>query len=156
MCKNASFLKVIRTSSIHEEYTFDTSKNDLVADGLEDSENNNIMYYYALRGVEAFYDTYKRYPGEVDEEVEDDVSLLKTCVTNLMQDSGVMAGPLNVKAEIVQEMCRFGNSEPHSMAAFMGGVGSQEVIKILTHQYIPVNNTYIFNGISSSSAIYKL
>lgn len=34
------------------------------------------------------------------------------------------------------------------MAAYLAGVASQEVIKLLTGQYVPLNNTLIFNGVT--------
>eukprot|EP01135_Chromosphaera_perkinsii_P011792 Nk52_evm38s2496 gene=Nk52_evmTU38s2496 len=137
MCKNAFFLRVIRTRSLTEEYELESSASRIISDTLEDPENNNIMYYCVLRGVDLFCKKYKRYPGELsDAEYEEDIGRLQTCVNNLLQDWGVSLGSLNIKADIVQEMVRFGNSEPHTMAAFMGGIGSQEVIKLLTQHYL--------------------
>lgn len=43
----------------------------------------------------------------------------------------------------------------HNIAAFMGGVASQEAIKVLTKQYIPLNQTFVFNGIESVSGVFK-
>ena len=47
-------------------------------------------------------------------------------------------------------------SELHNIAAFVGGVGAQEAVKIITHQYVPMNNTYIYNGIAGYGAFYEL
>lgn len=52
--------------------------------------------------------------------------------------------------------CRFGASELHSIASIIGGCAAQEVIKVITHQYVPINNTYIFNGITCTSETYEL
>jgi len=38
----------------------------------------------------------------------------------------------------------------------MGGVGSQEAIKLVTSQFVPLNNTFIFNGISCEGAVFEL
>jgi amyloid beta precursor protein binding protein 1 len=38
----------------------------------------------------------------------------------------------------------------------MGGVTAQEVIKIVTEQLVPVNNTFVFNGMKSATAVYEL
>ncbi|VDQ13686.1 unnamed protein product [Trichobilharzia regenti] len=35
----------------------------------------------------------------------------------------------------------------HSVVAFMGGVVAQEVIKLLTHQFIPISKPMIYNAI---------
>lgn len=49
---------------------------------------------------------------------------------------------------------RAGGAELHNIAALTGGLVSQEVIKVITEQYIPVDNTCLFDGISSKSAVY--
>ena len=35
----------------------------------------------------------------------------------------------------------------------VGGVVSQEVIKILTHQYVPLCNTYLYNAALACSSV---
>jgi len=52
--------------------------------------------------------------------------------------------------------CRYGASELHSVAAYMGGVAAQEVIKVITHQFIPINNTYIYNAMKQSSITVQM
>lgn len=50
------------------------------------------------------------------------------------------------------EVTRFGViNQFHNTCSFMGGVASQEVIKIITHQWIPANNTFIYNGIAGNA-----
>jgi NEDD8-activating enzyme E1 regulatory subunit len=50
------------------------------------------------------------------------------------------------------EITRFGVIEEfHNTSSFMGGVASQEVIKIITHQWIPANNTFIYNGLAGNA-----
>jgi amyloid beta precursor protein binding protein 1 len=54
------------------------------------------------------------------------------------------------------EMVRFGSAQLHTTAAFIGGVAAQEVVKIVTHQYVPLCNCFIYNGIAASAATYSL
>ena len=54
------------------------------------------------------------------------------------------------------EMVRYAGSEPHNIAALIGGIASQEAVKLITAQYIPLNNTYIYNGIAGAGASYNL
>ena len=61
-----------------------------------------------------------------------------------------------VKEDLIHEVCRFGGSELHSVAAFMGGVAAQEVIKLITRQFVPVNNTYVYNAMKQSSVSIKI
>lgn len=51
---------------------------------------------------------------------------------------------------------RYGNSNIHNVAAVLGGVASQEAVKLITKQYIPMNNTFVFNGINGASATHQL
>ena len=55
-----------------------------------------------------------------------------------------------------EEMVRYGGCEMHTIAAIVGGVASQEIVKLITHQFVPLNNTYIFNGISGEAAVFEL
>jgi len=52
--------------------------------------------------------------------------------------------------------CRAGGSELANIASLLGGMVSQEVIKLITKQYIPANNTVVFNGVRSTSSAYIL
>lgn len=54
------------------------------------------------------------------------------------------------------ELSRFGGGQLHCTAAFIGGVASQEIVKIVTHQYIPLNNSFVFNGIASCGATLRI
>lgn len=42
------------------------------------------------------------------------------------------------------------------MAALQGGIVSQEVIKLITSQYVPLFETFIFNGMKSTSSSFRL
>jgi amyloid beta precursor protein binding protein 1 len=53
-------------------------------------------------------------------------------------------------------MVRFGQSVIHNIASVMGGAASQEVAKIITHKFMPINNTFIFNGICGVAGTYEL
>jgi NEDD8-activating enzyme E1 regulatory subunit len=53
-------------------------------------------------------------------------------------------------------MTRSCEVELHNIAALMGGVASQEAVKIITHQFLPLNHTYVFNGISGHAGTYAV
>ncbi|KAJ7981295.1 NEDD8-activating enzyme E1 regulatory subunit [Quillaja saponaria] len=44
----------------------------------------------------------------------------------------------------------------HAVAAFVGGITSQEVIKLITRQFVPMSGTFIFNGIDHKSQLLLL
>ena len=56
--------------------------------------------------------------------------------------------------KVATEMTRYGAAEVHNVAAVVGGVASQEAVKLLTQQYTPLQHTYVYNGIASTAAVY--
>ncbi len=52
--------------------------------------------------------------------------------------------------------CRYGATELHSVAALMGGVAAQEVIKVITCQFVPINNTFLYNAMKQTSKTVQL
>jgi len=52
-------------------------------------------------------------------------------------------------------MCRYEGAHIHTIASLLGGVASQEAIKLLVHQFKPINNTYVYNGIISEAEVYE-
>jgi amyloid beta precursor protein binding protein 1 len=61
-----------------------------------------------------------------------------------------------VPERAIEEMCRYGNAEVNAVTAILGGVAAQEVIKLCTQQYVPVDNTFIFDGNTQKSASVRL
>lgn len=51
---------------------------------------------------------------------------------------------------------RYGGTELPSTSAIVGGVASVEAVKLLTGMFIPINNTYIYNGLSCTSSSYEM
>jgi NEDD8-activating enzyme E1 regulatory subunit len=58
--------------------------------------------------------------------------------------------------EAAKEVARAAGGELHDVSAVTGGMVAQEAIKIITKQYIPVDNTCIFDGISSRCQVLRL
>ncbi|KAK1975852.1 ThiF family protein [Colletotrichum cereale] len=58
--------------------------------------------------------------------------------------------------QAAQEVSRAGGGELHNISAVTGGMVAQETIKIITNQYVPIENTCIFDGIASRCQILRL
>lgn len=56
---------------------------------------------------------------------------------------------------LIDYSARSGHGDLPSTAAFLGGVAAQEIIKITTRQYIPLNNTAVYDGIKQTIGIFK-
>ncbi|XP_062474227.1 NEDD8-activating enzyme E1 regulatory subunit isoform X2 [Pezoporus occidentalis] len=118
-----------------------------------DNPDSEIVLYLMLRAVDRFYKQYGRYPGVCNYQVEDDTGKLKSCLAAFLQEHGLS---VVVKDDYFQEFCRYGAAEPHAIAALVGGAAAQEVIKVITGQFVIFNNTYIYSGVSQTSATFQL
>ncbi|RIB14402.1 hypothetical protein C2G38_2195249 [Gigaspora rosea] len=163
-CKHAAFIQVIRYRSLKEEYISDPKKADI--DRWLQDPQDNIVHYVLIRAIDKFYEANNRYPDaatffiegdpeEATEESKSEFELLKTYVNILLSEWQITNIPDHLD-DYIHEICRAGGSELPNMASLLGGLVSQEVIKLITRQYIPLNNTSIFDGIKSASSTYIL
>ncbi|KAJ3020361.1 NEDD8-activating enzyme E1 regulatory subunit [Thoreauomyces humboldtii] len=153
-CKNAGYLKVIRYRSLKEEYHPSSAKSKEIGNWLESDPADNIGWYIMLRVYEDCYARNKLYPGLSSEHLENDAAALRKAYENFMTERGLNASL--VPDEHIEEFTRAGGSELHVLAALQGGLVAQEVIKLLTRQYVPLDNTVIFNGMKSIASVYSL
>jgi len=158
-CKNSAFLTLVRCRRLEEEYNSETANlQELGRHVIEEdeecsAEGDETVLYIMLRAADRFFSEYNRYPGAFTSEVEADIPKLKTCTNKLLHEWGFSS---TVKDDFIQEMCRYGASELHTVSAFMGGVAAQEVIKVVTGQFVPINNTFIYNAQKQTSTTLKL
>lgn len=61
-----------------------------------------------------------------------------------------------VSDDLIGEMVRYGASELHLVAAIIGGIAAQEALKLMTAQFVPLQGTLIFNGMSGTSLVVDL
>ncbi|KAG0266614.1 NEDD8-activating enzyme E1 regulatory subunit [Actinomortierella ambigua] len=149
-CKFSAFLKVVRHRSLESEYV--EPKTEQIALHLADPDSVFVQYVL-LRASDAFYGDHGRYPGE-NESWEEDVEHLQGNVATLLESWGVDKEA--VSPERVHEICRYGMGAIHNIASLMGGVVSQEIIKVITRQYVPMNNTVLFDGAASVTGVFEL
>ncbi|EEB19276.1 NEDD8-activating enzyme E1 regulatory subunit, putative [Pediculus humanus corporis] len=151
-CKHASELQLVRGTCITDEYQGKNTSLQSIVSELE-PPGSMLLYYLLLRGVEKFYGEYNRYPGECNDDVQPDIVQLKGCIAKLLGEWG--SGPLS-KDDYVHEICRYGGCELHSISSFVGGCAAHEIIKLITKQYLPIQNTFIYDGMSSITATFSL
>lgn len=162
-CKNATFLRVIRSSSIKNENDILKQQVEQLANETSSNEPEpDLAWYIALHLCDLFYEKYNRYPGESTlsgNEMDTDQRQFETDLNDLKQirkdylSSDKQQSPIS--DNLLEELCRYGASELHSISAFIGGCCAQEAIKLITHQYVPVDNALIYNGIRESTSVFK-
>ncbi|KAI8901918.1 hypothetical protein BC833DRAFT_575555 [Globomyces pollinis-pini] len=149
-CKNAAFVKVIRGTSLNSEYqnSISDSTKGLLANGDE-----NIKYYFLLRAVDRFYQLHGRYPGSDVETQSKDMLAFETLFDTFLKELSIDGTGFE---NHLKEILRAGGCEMPNMAAVMGGIASQEIIKLITHQYVPLDNAIIYDGIHATTTTLKL
>ncbi|KAL1555503.1 NEDD8-activating enzyme E1 regulatory subunit axr1 [Salvia divinorum] len=152
-CKNARKLKVCRYRKIEEEFSSPVQLE--IQKYLTDEDYCvAVGFYILLRAVDRFAANYNSFPGQFDGEMDEEISRLKIAVVSLLNDLGCNGSTLT--EDLINEMCRYGAAELHSVAAFVGGIASQEVIKLITRQFVPMSGTFIFNGVDHKSQLLLL
>lgn len=141
-CRESAHLSIIRGSKVADEYGEGYGAKE-VASSIEDP-SSLVANYVVLRAMERFQTEFGYLPGEC--EVEADTARIKALVGRLLHDWGINAP---VTDELAHEICRYGGSEIHSVSAFMGGCVAHEAIKLITKQYKPMNNTFIYDAVNA-------
>ncbi|KAI0409409.1 hypothetical protein F4802DRAFT_140669 [Xylaria palmicola] len=147
-CKNARFVKLInakpRLSDLGQ--VFDAEKaDDEVAEATKIETGgaftlpmSNFFIYLALKAT-------AHNPIATSDEIME-------IITQLVPQ----ASEYERMGQIAQEVARAGGGELHNISALTGGMVAQEVIKVITKQYIPIDDTCIFDGISSRCQVLRL
>ncbi|KAL9543592.1 hypothetical protein MBANPS3_008045 [Mucor bainieri] len=150
-CKNASSIRVIQYTPMTENYV----QPDKLVNLFKNEEN--FCYYFIYKAADRFHLEHGRLPAS-----QADYDSLKQQAQALMEGMDITTEDAeailstDTLNKVITNYVRFGDLETANMAALVGGLAAQEAIKLITHQYIPVNNTCVFNGITSTSSVYKL
>lgn len=157
-CKNTWFWTLIRYRTINQEWTSPSTGGLAMAlQFTKQMDGGCASLYLAQRAADRFRDRAGRLPGAVRDAatMAGDADTLRGLMTECATEFGVSAEEAEVDT-YAREFTRWGGAELHNTAAFMGGVAAQEVIKVITEQLVPVNNTFVYNAGPSFTATYEL
>ena len=173
-CQNIFHLDLIEYRSLLIEENDDADNHprippeiiedlNMAANYYEDErpEQLPLLWYLCFRACQGFHRAHGRYPGTQIENYLDDVPFLQKEIISTVGHYGlennelVQQTLLGSSMDYATEMTRYGQAEIHNIASVLGGVASQEAVKIITGQYVPLNNTYVYNGIASIGGVYK-
>lgn len=181
-CANVVRIRQFTTRTVAEEYqstTTTTNDDSLLEDWImatmdpyEIPEHTPFLWYLAFRACQEFYIRHGRYPGtlfpnemNMNDDWENDIPLLvQECFPTILQRYQLSSNefcqqyflsPSTYGQKIASEMTRYANAEIHTIASIIGGVASQEAVKLITGQYVPLDNCYVYNGIASVGGVYR-
>ncbi|RAL65565.1 hypothetical protein DID88_005239 [Monilinia fructigena] len=129
-CKNAAFIKLIRGSDPSTDLQkiakleFENDKNA----PLTMMPLSNLPIYLALRAT-------SHVPSATPPEI---LAQIDKEIPNASSNPRVV--------QVAEELARAKGGELHNISSLTGGMVAQEIIKIITKQYVPIDNTCIFDG----------
>lgn len=148
-CRESAGLAVLRGTKISDEYEKSSKIVNIV--GNFECQGTLVEYYVGFLAYERYQTEFENIPGDL--YVENDTSKLKGIANKMLADWGVHG---QISDDVIHEICSYGGAEIHTVSAFIGGCAAQEVIKLITKQYIPLDNTFLYNAITSESITFKL
>ncbi|PHH60822.1 hypothetical protein CDD81_1119 [Ophiocordyceps australis] len=142
-CANARFIKLINIVGPDE-----VQLKDVVARELENEE------MAATAGLEAPTSLVPIYLGlealsHVGAATEDEI------LSSMVRRAPALADHPRA-TQVAQELSRTAGAELHNISAIIGGMVAQEIIKVVTKQYTPIDDTCIFDGIESRCQVLRL
>lgn len=153
-CRNSHFLQVLQTRPVQDEFHSPASS---VVEALQSNENSDVLWYVMLKALGHFQTCHGRYPGsDFDEGVQVDINRLKSSLADVLKRWNVPNAVEAIPEDYIHEVCRSGGVELHAVASVMGGIAAHEVIKLITRQYVPVDNAFIYNGYKSTTTSIKV
>jgi len=145
--------------AVDQDLASDLAVQAMEGEGAESPEQTPLLWLVGFLACQAFFVKHNRYPGTEDISFEEDCVQVCELCGGIVEKLGLAQVKLakdNNWEAVAQEFTRYGNAEVHNIASILGGVASQEAVKVITGQYVPLSNTYVFNGISSAAAVYKI
>lgn len=165
-CKNAAHIKVVhgrdipQINSDSDVETLQTIRSQLGMGqlGMPDSL---VSVFIATQILDAVVDEIQSTPQNHTLSVDDEAlwkSHTERILALLQRDDPT---PLDEEAResiqnAVLELRRAEGGEMHNIASLAGGLVAQEALKVLTRQYVPLDNTCVFDGARSRSEMYRL
>jgi len=158
-CKNGQYCEVFNFRTIEDECK-PCSMEDGGVDLAEEvgDEDSLIQWYLAFRAVDRFRDERGHYPGQLCGDTEaalaGDTAELTKAASRIVDEykvEGISADP-----KMLEEMVRYGGCELHTTSSVIGGIASQEAVKLLTKQYSPMCNTMIYDGLNGKTQVLEV
>ena len=140
--------------------------NDLEEEGKnftplsEDDEEHhflNFVWYLLFRASDKFFNKNKRYPGQnIDDFKKDIPELFELLKEEKKKISVEFDLGKFLTEDNVFEFCRMGKGYVPPIVSIVGSITSQEIIKLITYQFVTVNNTIIYDGINVTTSNFKI
>lgn len=149
-CQNAQCCEAFRFRTLADEFRpCSPEEGGVDLAGEVADEDSLIHWYLGFRAADRFREEHGHMPGalcgDADAALAGDVAMLAQAAARVVELYKVEG--VTVDQKVLEEVVRYGGCELHVTSAVLGGVASQEVVKLLTKQYTPLCNTLIYDGL---------
>ncbi|PKI82971.1 hypothetical protein MVES1_002962 [Malassezia vespertilionis] len=145
--KHAAHLKLVRGRCLSQQRT-DPDVGAFAAAFADPVNPITVQFLIAFFASDTFLAKYGRFPGE-ENAFEQDADALFNCAKAYLDEVHFsLSLPDEARLQTAcEELARSAHSDIATTAAFLGGIVAQEAIKILTIQYLPLDNALVYDGI---------
>lgn len=154
-CQNALYCEVFQFRTLEAECRSPEGGLDLESE-LED-EDSLVSWYVVLRAADVFREEHGSWPGatcgDAEAAMAADVAKLTGFASQVLSTYEVKASP---DPKMVEEVVRYGGCELHATSSVLGGIISQEVVKLVAKQYSPLCNTLILDGLHGKMQVLEV
>lgn len=158
-CKNAAHIKVIHGRDIPivdgEASILKAIRNNI---NIPDSLVPTFLAFQVLDDIITDIQAGKKSEEALDDEQAWDSAIDRILGALKSEDPSAIEEE-DARERIqqaAQELRRTQGGELHNISSLTGGLVAQEALKVITRQYVPLDNTCIFDGVRSRSEMYKL
>lgn len=158
-CKNAGNVRVIQGRNIPRLEAGASQVIESIRNGLGNPESL-IPVFIAFQAVDAIVNDNledRNSATPLDDEAKWSETIER--LINLITENNCHPLEDETRERIMkaaQEVKRAGGGELHNISSLTGGLVAQEALKVLTKQYVPLDNTCVFDGIGSRSDMFRL
>ncbi|KAL2003993.1 hypothetical protein VTN02DRAFT_1056 [Thermoascus thermophilus] len=158
-CKNAAHIKLIHGRDIprieaNATQTLSTIRNNL---GFPESVAPIFVAFQALDDIVDEIQNGKAPRTSLNDEAAWNAHIERLLDLIAAGDPGAVDEEARERVlKAAQELRRAEAGELHNISSLTGGLVAQEALKVLTRQYVPLDNTCVFDGIGSRSEMFRL
>ena len=143
-CKNTQFLYVTKGS----KKLFNQKMRSAVLSETDEESSDILNVHFAILAVNSYIHRFHIRPGIQD--LDQVIDVFKRCYAD--PSSEVPDALITTFKEVLSHP----SPDYHNISSLLGGIASQEILKITTSQYTPLDNLYVFDGIHSISEKWKI
>lgn len=152
--RNCQQIQVFKMRSIREELEQPDWSAD-VADEMMDPDCPCPRWLLAMKAFEKAADK-----SADPRSFSDDLASQDAAFAAMKLEAKAMTDAMEQETELderyLKELLRFGRSKLHCVSSFLGGVAAQEACKLVMDQYLPLNHTFVYDGVNGTGQVFNL